>query len=570
MSSGVKSAIIIGSGFGGLGSACILSKAGWNVTVLEKNEMVGGRASVFSIAKDKKGAWQRVPEPFGLDDGLDAGEKRTEPYLSAVTEAPQPATTSSAKSTGRVNGSAGQQASMAEMFRFDMGPSWYLMPDVFEHFFELLGEKVADHLDLKKLAPSYRIFYKDTDQKVDIYSDLTKDLPTIEKIEAGAGEQLKKYLEQAGYQYGIAKDRFMYKNYDSIKDFFTREMATEGRKLSVLSNMDKHVRKYFKTDQMQKIMQYPLVFLGSSPYNTPAIYNIMSHIDFNMGVYYPRGGVYEITKALKRIAEKNGARFEVNSPVEQILVKDGKAIGVNVKGQGSRMADIVISNADIHHTEQVLLAPEHRTKSERYWRKRTLAPSALIMYLGVKGKISSLTHHNLLFSKDWKRNFAEIFDTPKWPTDPSLYICNPSKTDSSVAPKGYENLFVLVPIASGLEYTDSELEKYADTILQTMEKEMDIPDLRKNIVYKKLFSVKDFSERYNSLHGTALGLAHTLKQTAVFRPNNISKKVKDLYYVGAGTNPGIGMPITLISAELMYKRLIDDKTAGPLTPKQLE
>lgn len=495
-----KTAIIIGSGFGGLGTAAILAKAGYKVTVLEKNEMVGGRASVFE----------------------------------------------------------------AKGFRFDMGPSWYLMPDVFEHFFEILGEDVHKHLQLKKLAPSYRIFYKDLGEKVDIYSDLKKDLPTIEAIEAGAGEALQDYLEKAGYQYNVAKDRFMYKNYDSVRDFLTREVATEGRKLSVFKNMDKYVSGFFKTDQMQKIMQYPLVFLGSSPYNTPAIYNIMSHIDFNMGVYYPQGGIYEITKALAGIAKKNGATLTVNSPVKEIIVEDWHAVGVKLENGKELRADIIISNADIEHTETKLLGELYRERSDKYWKKRTLAPSALIMYLGVKGKLPSLTHHNLLFSKDWKKNFGEIFDSPRWPTDPSLYICAPSKTDPTVAPAGHENLFVLVPIAAGLDYSTAQLEAYADTILQTMETEMDLPGLRNKIVYKKLFSVKDFSDRYNSYQGTALGLAHTLKQTAIFRPNNISKKVKNLYYTGAGTNPGIGMPITLISAELLYKRLQGDKTSGPL------
>lgn len=501
-----KTAIIIGSGFGGLGTAALLGKAGYKVTVIEKNEMVGGRASTFT----------------------------------------------------------------ADGFTFDMGPSWYLMPDVFEHFFDLLGEDVNKQLDLKKLAPSYRIFYKDSDQKVDIYSDLKRDLPTIEALEKGAGEALQRYLDQAGYQYGVAKDRFMYKNYDSIRDFFTKEMAMEGRKLSVLSNMDRYVGKYFKSDQMQKIMQYPLVFLGSSPFNTPAIYNIMSHIDFSMGVYYPQGGIYKITEALAAIAEKHGAKMLVNTPVAKIIVENGTAVGIRTENGKELRADIVISNADIHHTEQKLLEPAYRTKSDRYWKSRTLAPSALMMYLGVKGRLPSLTHHNLLFSNDWKQNFAEIFDQPKWPSDPSLYVCAPSKTDPTVAPRGHENLFVLVPIASGLEYTEETLEAYADKVLDTMEREMGLPGLRDKIVYKRLFSVKDFSERYNSYQGTALGLAHTLKQTAIFRPNNISKKVKNLYFAGAGTNPGIGMPITLISAELVYKRIVGDKTSGPLKREQLE
>lgn len=505
----MKTAIIVGSGFGGLGSAALLAKAGYTVTVLEKNDMTGGRASVF--------------------------ETETE----------------------------------AGTFRFDMGPSWYLMPDIFEHFFSLLGEDVNDHLDLIKLGPSYRIFYKDRGQMVDIYSDLERDLPTVEALEPGAGKALKKYLAQAGRQYEAAKDRFIYKNYDSVFDFLTPEAAAASRKLSVFKTMDKHAGDYFKTDALQKLMQYPLVFLGSSPYNTPAIYSIMSHIDFNMGVYYPKGGIYQITKALQSLGEKYGAEFRLNTPVAKIKVEQGKAVGVILENGEELSADIVISNADIHHTEQVLLDAPYRTKSERYWEKRTLAPSALIMYLGVKGKLPTLTHHNLLFSQDWQRNFGEIFDHPQWPADPSLYICAPSKTDPSVAPKGHENLFVLVPIASNLDYNERTLQAYADKIIDNIEASMGLKNLRKKIVYQRLFSVHDFAERYNSYGGSALGLAHTLRQTAIFRPNNTSKKVKNLYYVGANTNPGIGMPTTLISAELMYKRLIGDRSSGPLRPEQL-
>jgi phytoene desaturase len=518
----MPTAIIIGSGTGGLGTAALLGRAGYNVTVLEKNEMLGGRASLFYAAQDKAGNWR------------------------ASSKAPD-----------------------GPAFKFDMGPSWYLMPDVFEHFFKILGERVEAHLDLAKLGPSYRIFFKDTEYTVDMYSDLKRDLPTVESLEPGAGEALQRYLKQAGYQYGIAKDQFMYKNYDSILDFMTPRMAIEGSKLSVLSTMDKYVRRYFKSETMQKIVQYPLVFLGSSPYNTPAIYNIMSHIDFNMGVYYPRGGIYELVKSLVAIGSKYDVDYQVNMPVKKIIVKDGKATGVKLEGGAVLNADLVISNADIHHTEQQLLDAAYRTKSQRYWKKRTLAPSALIMYLGVKGDLPSLTHHNLMFSRDWQRNFADIFDHPTWPGDPSLYVCNPSKTDPSTAPKGYQNLFVLVPIASKLKYDQQQLEAYADKILATIEKDMDVPGLRDKIVYKRLFSVDDFAERYNSYGGSALGLAHTLNQTAIFRPNNTSKKVKNLYYVGAGTNPGIGMPVTLISAELLFKRLSHDKSAGPLTPEQI-
>ena len=290
----------------------------------------------------------------------------------------------------------------------------------------------------------------------------------------------------------------------------------------------------------------------------------MSHIDFNMGVYYPMGGIYTIIEAIVRIAKKHGVTIHTKAPVARIILEYGQAVGVELENGETIPADIVISNADIHHTETDLLPPAAREYSATYWKKRVLAPSAFIMYLGVDGRIPELTHHNLLFSKDWKRNFSELFDDPKWPTDPSLYVCAPSISDPSVAPPNKENLFILVPIASGIDYTDADLETYGDKILATLEQEMRIPNLRQRIEYKKFFCVKDFTTRYNSYQGTALGLAHTLRQTALFRPNNISKKVKNLFYVGANTNPGIGMPVCLISAELVWKRIMHDTTPGPI------
>jgi phytoene desaturase len=494
--------VVIGSGMGGLGSAALLAKKGYDVTVVEKNERLGGVANQFQAAG----------------------------------------------------------------FTFDTGPSWYLMPDVFQNFFDLLDEKVEDHLNLVKLSPSYRIFFKGQNRFFDFYSDLERDLPTFESLEPGSGEQLHKYLERSKFQYEIALGGFMYKNYDTVFDFFNKRVATEGRELEVFARMSDYVAKYFHCDEVQKIMEYQLVFLGSSPYNTPALYNIMSHIDFNMGVWYPQGGIHEIPKALQRIGEKHGAKYLVNSPVERILTKRGPAVrGIRLDNGEEIAADIVVSNASIYHTDSKLLPKPLRAYSDRYWEKRTLAPSALILYLGVQGKIDNLIHHNLLFSQDWKKNFGEIFDEPRWPTDPSLYVCAPGKTDPSVAPQGFENLFILVPIAAGLDYTAGQLEQYADKTLQTVEEEMQIPDLRQRIVYKRLFSVKDFQQRYNTQRGSALGLAHTMNQTAILRPNNKSKKVKNLFYAGANTNPGIGMPICLISAELAYKRIIGDKSAEHLT-----
>lgn len=496
----MRNAIIIGSGIGGLATACLLAKQGYQVQVLEKNESLGGRASVFE----------------------------------------------------------------AQGYRFDMGPSWYLMPDVFAHFFSLLGEDVNQLLQLQKLAPSYRIFFKDTEKQVDFYSDLKKDLLTVESLEKGAAQKLQEYLAISAHQYEIAKQHFMYRNYDHWWDFLNFTTFKEGRKLSVVRPMDSYVRKFFSTPEMQKIIQYQLVFLGSSPYNTPALYNIMNHIDFNMGVFYPKGGIYEIINVLVKLAEKMGVRFSVNSPVEKIVVESKKATGVMVAGKRIS-ADLVISNADMTFTEQTLLDPEHRSYSKKYWDSRVMAPSALIMYLGVKGRIPNLVHHNLIFSQDWQQNFADIFDHPVWPADPSLYVSAPSKTDDTVAPKGNENLCILIPIAAGLTYDQSQLEQYADKTLTTLSQVMKVPDLKERIEYKRMFCVQDFAERYNSFRGTALGLAHTLKQTALFRPNNVSKKVQGLYYVGGGTNPGIGMPICLISAEMVYKRIMGIQSPEPLS-----
>lgn len=495
-----KKVAIIGGGIGGLATACLLAKKGYRVQLFEKNAQLGGVCNSFE----------------------------------------------------------------AEGFTFDMGPSWYLMPDVFENFFELLGEKVEDHLDLIKLSPSYRIYFKDTGQHYDFYSDLARDLPTIESLEAGAGAKLEEYLKLSEMQYKIALQSFMYKNYNTVFDFFTKEVATDGRRLEVFSKMNVYVEKFFKTDEVQKIMEYQLVFLGSSPYNTPALYNIMSHIDFNMGVYYPRGGVYQIVRALQRIGEKLGVEYFTNAPIERILTGRGRARGIRLESGAEYKADLVVSNANIQHTENKLLSRPHRSYSDRYWKTRTLAPSAFIIYLGLKDKVPGLGHHNLVFAKDWRSNFAEIFDRPCWPTDPSFYVCAPSVTDADVAPPGQENLFILVPTAPGLTATPQELEQYADKILATVEREMNIPNLKERICFKRIFSGQDFTERYNNYRGSALGLAHTIGQTAILRPNNKSKRLDNLFYVGANTNPGIGMPICLISAELAYKRIVGDKSASHL------
>lgn len=495
-----KKVVVVGAGIGGLATACLLAKKGYSVTVLEKNSKPGGRANIF----EEKG------------------------YL------------------------------------FDMGPSWYMMPDIFEHFFMLMEEKITDHLSLKRLSPSYRIFLKSESKHYDFYSDLEKTIETFESLEKGSGEVLRQYMKTTEYQYKIARDEFMYKNYDSIFDFFNKRVMTEGRKLPLFSKVEKIINTKFNSEILRKVMQYQTVLLGTSPGDAPGIYSMMNYVDFVEGVWYPDGGIYKLIEAMVNIAEKNNVEIKTSCPVSRIVVEGGEVRGVLLEDGSTIGADIVISNADIVHTDQVLLDKPYRQKSPGYWNKRLMAPSAFILYLGIDGVIPSLQHHNLLFAKDWTKNFLEIFKKPEWPTDPSLYVCAPSKTDLHVAPVGKENLFVLVPIAAGLPHTDEFLQEYADKTIAQMSEYMDIPNLKSRIEFQKIYAVNDFIKDYNAFKGSALGLAHSLGQTAIFRPNNINKKVKNLYYVGAGTNPGIGMPICLISAELVYKRIEKITDPAPL------
>ena len=490
---------VVGGGIGGLAVAILLARSGRRIVVLEKNEQLGGRAGRFD----------------------------------------------------------------AEGFRFDMGPSWYLMPDVFRQFFDLIDEPVEQHLDLVRLDPSYRLFFKSGRPPLDIHSDLERDVPALEEIEPGAGAQLREYLRRAAHQYTAAVETLMYKNYSSPLDLLDPDVTAAGRKLSVFSTMDRYVRRFFRTRELQQIMQYSLVFLGSSPYNTPALYNIMSHIDFTLGVFYPAGGIHSIIEALVRIGRDLGVEYRTDAPVARIDVEGGRARAVVLEDGERIAAAAVVSNADVHHTETDLLPERARSHSERYWRTRTLAPSALILYLGVEGRLPQLSHHNLLFASDWKHSFGQIFDDPAWPDDPSVYVCAPSVTDPTVAPEGDENLFVTVPIAPGLSATPEELERHADAVVDLTAREMGVPDLASRIRYRRVFSGGDFAERFNAFGGSALGLAHTMGQTAFLRPDTVSRKVPNLYYVGAGTNPGIGLPVCLISAQLAYKRMIGDTSAGP-------
>ncbi len=486
--------LIVGSGIGGLATAALLAHDGYEVEVLEKNEQLGGRMSVFE----------------------------------------------------------------ADGFRFDMGPSWYLMPEVFERYFGLLDEKVADHLDLIRLSPSYRIYFKDKDRMIDIHGDLTKDLPTLEAFEPGMRAPFMKFLDRASRMYRMAMDHFLYRNYDRLSDFWNPKLLFEEPWLAfrtLTQKVDAYLRSYFRNEDLIKVLEYTLVFLGSSPYNAPGIYSMMTHIDFRQGVFYPQGGMGEIPRSIAAIAAKHGMKHRLNAEVSRIIVENGRAAGVELAGGERIDADIVISNADRHWTETKLLADGQREHDEKYWDKRTMAPSAFILYLGVKGSLPPLLHHTLIFSQDWDQNFSDIFDRPRFVRDPSIYLCCPSKTDPTVAPEGHENLFILVPFPSGIETSESDLEDYATKTIATVAKTCGIPDLAERITYRRVFCIRDFEQRYHAYRGTGLGLAHTLMQTALWRPSNRSKKVQNLYFVGGDTVPGIGVPMQLIGAELVRERV---------------
>lgn len=498
-------AIIIGAGVGGLAMANVLAKTGWQVSVYEKLGQAGGRMGVLKAKK----------------------------------------------------------------FTFDTGPSWYLMPEVFAHYFTLLGEDIHKYITLDRLDPAYKVFF-DYHKPIIVNGKITKDSHTFAAIEPGSDEKLQKYLHTAERNYRAAMDYFLYNPFTRAGSLVNRNvlrhMPAMGREL--LTPLHSHVARYVKSQPLQQILEYPTVFLGASPWTAPSLYHLMSYLDFKQGVHYPRGGMFTVVQALQRIGSKLGVQYHFDAPVTQITVQNDRATGVQV-GSKQVAADLVVSGADLQFTETRLLPEAAQTYPAQYWRKRVAGPSALLMYLGVKGSLPQLQHHNLFFVKDWQQNFADIFTHKTWPKNASMYVCKPSATDRTVAPKNHENVFVLVPLPASVSQPE-QIDAAADRYLQQLEKMAGIPDLRERIVYKSYRTPRDFANLFNAWNGTALGMAHLLRQSAFWRPGARSKKVKNLLYVGGGVQPGIGVPMCLISAEVAYKQLIGDHSAGPLAALKKE
>lgn len=440
------------------------------------------------------------------------------------------------------------------------------MPDIFENFFLSIGKRLEDYLKLIKLTPNYRVYFAGGHQDpskllppyLDVFSDIKKTQQQFELFEPWSGVQLEKYLDNARRNYATAMNTFVFKEYESVFELMHLDILKQAISLHVFSTLYRHVSHYLKNEDLKKILLYTTVFLGTSPYEASAAYNIMSHLDFNEGVFYPQWGLFEISKAMESIAYEFGVQIIYHTPVDKILVENWKTVGVQ-SGETMYPADIVISNADMRYTETKLLEPQYQTYPESFRKKKVLSPSGFIMYLGVDGMLPQLLHHTLVFANDWKSWFDHIFHAPQRSQHPNYYICNPSKTDPSVAPPNKENLFVFVPIAPGLDADQSFLESYADSIIEDIEKNCNIPDLKQRIEIRRLFATQDFISYYNAYKGTALWLAHTFNQSAFLRPKNHSKKVKWLYYVGGYTTPGIGVPMCLVSGQLVVERILNNR-----------
>lgn len=479
---------VIGAGFSGLYAACVLAKEGHEVEVFEKNSMSGGRSQTFE----------------------------------------------------------------AEGFLFDMGPSWYWMPDLIDDLFSHLGENREDYYKTERLETAYQVFWKNHSPSK-IPADKKKLKELFDGFEENGGQKLEKFLHDAGVKYEVAKP-LLEKPGKSLSELMTWDVIKNGLKLDVFKSVEKDVGRRFSSDQARGILNFPVLFLGAMPSDIPSLYTLMNFADLELGTWYPEGGMHAIGKALEAIARKYGVKFHFNKPVEAILEKDGVANGLRANGEDHAF-DYVVSGADYHFTEQKLLPKKYRRYDDKYWDSRKMAPSSLLFYVGLDSEVPNLEHHNLFFDEDLTDHGNEIYKTPTWPEKPLFYVCTPSKTDKKVAPEGCENMFILIPIAPDLDDNEETREKYFEIIRARIEQHTGV-NIAPHIVYKRSFCVNDFKTEYNSFKGNAYGLANTIKQTANLKPK-MHSKLKNLYFCGQLTVPGPGIPPALISGKIAANQILN-------------
>ncbi|MCU0403161.1 MAG: phytoene desaturase family protein [Chitinophagaceae bacterium] len=469
-----------------MSAASFLAKAGWQVSLFEKHEQPGGRARL-----------------------LKAGG-----------------------------------------FSFDMGPSWYWMPDVFERYFNQFGKKVSDYYTLHRLDPSYRVYWSDDHWDIPANYDSYKSI--LEKIEPGAGAALDKVMKEAAYKYEVGINKLVFKPGQSLFEFLDVQLAAGVFRLDVFTSIKDHFGKHFTNPKIRELMEFPVLFLGALAEDTPALYSLMNYADIKGGTWFPEGGMHSIVKGMHRLAEQQGVEFHFENDVQKIIIENGRASGIETN-TGVYKADVVISGADYHFTETKLLPSKYRTYTESYWDKRVMAPGCLLYYVGVGKKIPGLLHHSLFFDTPFAPHARDIYTSPRWPDNPLFYASATSVTDPSQAPEGCENLFFLVPVATGLGGDSEEVRMhYFNIIADRFEKRLGVT-IRDSILYFKSYAHSNFIEDYNAFKGNAYGLANTLRQTAVLKPSCRSKKVENLYFTGQLTVPGPGVPPSLISGEVVAK-----------------
>lgn len=483
-----KKISIIGSGFAGLAAAASCAKNGHDVTVYEKNHHIGGRARQFK----------------------------------------------------------------AEGFVFDMGPSWYWMPEVFEDFYNQFGHTASDFYQLDRLSPSYRVYFG-KDDFVDIPSSLDEIYQLVETIEKGAAVQLRKFLKEAEYKYNVGMKEFVFKPGLSMLEFMDIRLLMSAFRLNMFQSISAHIRQHFRNPKLIQILEFPVLFLGAKPSETPAMYSLMNYADWNLGTWYPQGGMYKIIEAMESICLEQGVRIETDANVKQILTKNRLVSGIRINHK-EITSDILIASADYHHVEQHLLEEKYRNYTEKYWDSRQLSPSCMIFYVGVKKRLANLLHHTLFFDTDFDKHLTEIYDTKEWPSNPLFYVCAPSKTDDSVAPEGCENLFLLIPVAVDLDDKEETRQHYFNLLLDRIE-HITGDNVKEHVVYHRSFAHRDYKTDYNGYKGNAFGLANTLNQTAILKPSLRNKHLKNLFFAGQLTTPGPGVPPSLISGQVVAAQI---------------